>query len=76
MEQSNIVKRTKEIYDEFTNRMNRVGLSIALTELAKALAEHEADQPASLQENIEITKDEFRKQKVNTLKKSDINQTI
>lgn len=46
--QSSIVKRIKEICDEFDDRVNSVGLSFARAELAKALAETEADLNAAL----------------------------
>lgn len=45
MDQSEIVKRTEEICNEFDSRLEVVGIAAARLELAKALAEREASQP-------------------------------
>lgn len=52
-ETTEIMKRIKEICDEFDARAEQVGIAIARLELAKALAESEANQQSktSIKEN-------------------------
>lgn len=47
--QSRIIKRTKEICDEFDARVNTVGISFARLEIAKVLAETEANLKEALE---------------------------
>lgn len=42
--QSEVIKRIEEICKEFDSRVEKVGLEVARTELAKALAEAESAQ--------------------------------